>query len=177
MILLEVYDLKLNGIGSNEHFDGVSAFTAEISGLPQSIQDEAKKIDGEAYNASCFEMYIYYDLETGAFTVSTEKDPATGEDCNVYYVDDNGDKHWFKVEMPEEFTSEVFAACTKNMEEKIHGYEVKRSVVFENNRGFALAENPDAPQPFVTWQFSEKENGRRDYYWGHYTTDGEAALT
>jgi hypothetical protein len=58
--------------------------------------------------------------------------------------------------------------------EKVHGYEIKKSVLFENDRGFALAENPNAPQPFVTWQFTE-ENGRRDYYWGHYTQNSDAA--
>jgi len=59
--------------------------------------------------------------------------------------------------------------------ERIHGYEIKRSIVFENDRGFALAENPNAPQPFVTWQFTENENGKRDYYWGHYTKSGDTA--
>ncbi|TEB05606.1 hypothetical protein Psch_02647 [Pelotomaculum schinkii] len=59
--------------------------------------------------------------------------------------------------------------------EKVHGYEIKRSVLFDNDRGFALAENPNAPQPFVTWQFTE-ENGKRDYYWGHYTTNKAAAI-
>ncbi len=59
--------------------------------------------------------------------------------------------------------------------EKVHGYEIKKSVLFENDRGFSLAENPKAPQPFVTWQFTENENGKRDYYWGHYTQNSDAA--
>ena len=59
--------------------------------------------------------------------------------------------------------------------ERVHGYEIKRSIVFENDRGFALAENPDAVQPFVTWQFTENENGTRDHYWGHFTKSGDAA--
>ena len=58
--------------------------------------------------------------------------------------------------------------------DRVHGYEVKRSILFENDRGFALAENPNAPQPFVTWQFTE-ENGKRDYYWGHYTKNADTA--
>lgn len=58
--------------------------------------------------------------------------------------------------------------------DRVHGYEVKRSILFENDRGFALAENPNAPQPFVTWQFTE-ENGKRDYYWGHYTKSADTA--
>lgn len=32
-----------------------------------------------------------------------------------------------------------------------------------------------APSPFVTWQFTETENGHRDYYWGHYHSDGQIA--
>lgn len=58
--------------------------------------------------------------------------------------------------------------------EMVRGYEIKRSILFENDRGFALAENPNAPQPFVTWQFTE-ENGKRDYYWGHYTKNEDTA--
>jgi len=41
-------------------------------------------------------------------------------------------------------------------EERIHGYTIKQSIVFENDRGFALAENPSAPQPFVTWQLTAR---------------------
>jgi hypothetical protein len=59
--------------------------------------------------------------------------------------------------------------------ETVHGYEIRESTVFDNNRGFALAENPAAPQKFVTWQFTEDENGARDYYWGHYTNNGDTA--
>ena len=60
--------------------------------------------------------------------------------------------------------------------EEVHGYEIKRSIVFENDRGFAYAENPNAPQPFVTWQLTENETGKRDYYWGHYFHDGDKAI-
>ncbi|MDR1539272.1 MAG: hypothetical protein LBU32_14985 [Clostridiales bacterium] len=59
--------------------------------------------------------------------------------------------------------------------EMMQGYAIKESTVFENNRGFALAENQNAPQTFVTRQFTGAENGERDYYLGHYTTDGETA--
>ena len=58
-----------------------------------------------------------------------------------------------------------------SQKETVHGYEVKRSVLFENNRGFALAENPNAPDPFVTWAFTEGKDGKRDYEWGHYKTN------
>ncbi len=59
--------------------------------------------------------------------------------------------------------------------ENIQGYEIEKSVLFENSRGFALGHNPAAPQPYVTWQFTENEGGVRDYYWGHYHKDKEWA--
>ena len=59
--------------------------------------------------------------------------------------------------------------------ENIQGYEIEKSVLFENSRGFALGHNPAAPQPYVTWQFTENVGGVRDYYWGHYHTDKEWA--
>ncbi|MBV7276105.1 hypothetical protein I6U48_24770 [Clostridium sp. PL3] len=61
------------------------------------------------------------------------------------------------------------------MSDNVKGYEIKRAIVFENGRGFVLGENPQAVQPFATWQFTEDESGRRDYYWGHYITDKAAA--
>lgn len=58
--------------------------------------------------------------------------------------------------------------------EENQGYVIQKSVLFDNGRGFVLAESQTAPAPFVTWQFTE-EQGRRDYYWGHYHTDKEIA--
>lgn len=55
-----------------------------------------------------------------------------------------------------------------------NGYEIKKSVLFENGKGFALGENPREPEPFATWQFTDT-NGKRDYYWGHYKKTLEAA--
>ena len=59
--------------------------------------------------------------------------------------------------------------------EKNAGYNIKEAVTFENGRGFALGENPKAPNPFVTWQFAVNERGQRDYFWGHYFNDGNRA--
>ena len=58
--------------------------------------------------------------------------------------------------------------------EENQGYVIQKSVLFDNGRGFVLAESQTAPVPFVTWQFTE-EQGRRDYYWGHYHTDSRQA--
>jgi hypothetical protein len=47
---------------------------------------------------------------------------------------------------------------------------ILKAATFETGHGFALGHNPGAPSPFVTWQFTEGENGHRDYYWGRYGT-------
>jgi hypothetical protein len=57
----------------------------------------------------------------------------------------------------------------------VQGYEILRSVLFKDNRGIALAENPNAPDPFVTWQFTEDKKGKRDYYWGNYVSSMDTA--
>lgn len=56
-----------------------------------------------------------------------------------------------------------------------NGYEIRQSVLFDNGRGFVLAHDPKAPNPYVTWQFGD-EGGRRDYFWGHYFNGRNEAL-
>ena len=49
-------------------------------------------------------------------------------------------------------------------------------MLFKDGKGFAIGENPKAPAPYATWQFTQ-ENGRRDYYWGRYYNDPQSAET
>jgi hypothetical protein len=49
----------------------------------------------------------------------------------------------------------------------VHGYEIMRSINFDDNRGFAIGHNAAAVNPYACWQFTI-ENGKRDFYWGHY---------
>lgn len=58
----------------------------------------------------------------------------------------------------------------KESGEAVHGYEVIRSIAFNDQRGFAIGHNPNAVEPFVSWQFTV-ENGKRDFYWGNYNSD------
>ena len=55
-------------------------------------------------------------------------------------------------------------------------YVVTQAVLFNNDRGFALAHSPTAPDSFVTWQIThDKDDGTIDFYWGHYLDSEEAA--
>jgi len=53
-------------------------------------------------------------------------------------------------------------------------YKLQQAILFGNDRGFALAHNPNAPAPFVTWQFTN-EDGEMNHYWGHYMGSEERA--
>lgn len=46
------------------------------------------------------------------------------------------------------------------------------------HKEFVLAQNPNAPQPYVTWERNMQEDERRgeeNFYWGKYYCDPEAA--
>lgn len=55
--------------------------------------------------------------------------------------------------------------------DKNQGYSILKAIMLENGRGFALGENPQAVQPFVTWACYDDEHGVRQYEWGHYGSD------
>lgn len=59
--------------------------------------------------------------------------------------------------------------------ERNAGYEIKRLLLYDDNKGFALGENLRAPSPYVTWKVTE-EQGRRSFDWGHYFTTEQAAV-
>ena len=53
------------------------------------------------------------------------------------------------------------------------GYEIIRLIMFNENQGYVIARNPNAPDKFVCWQFTVDE-GKRDYYWGIYGSEQAA---
>ena len=55
--------------------------------------------------------------------------------------------------------------------DKNQGYSILKAVMLENGRGFALAEHPTAPSPYVTWACYDDDHGIRQYEWGHYGDD------
>ena len=54
------------------------------------------------------------------------------------------------------------------------GYMIRQAVFFDNDAGFALGENPKAPAPYVTWQFT-KDGDRLDFFWGRYYNNPDRA--
>jgi len=50
------------------------------------------------------------------------------------------------------------------------GYNIEQIILFSNNHGMALGYSPEAVSPYATWQFTH-DNGKLDFYWGHYIND------
>jgi hypothetical protein len=55
------------------------------------------------------------------------------------------------------------------------GYAITQAAMFENDLGFVLAHDPDAPSPFVTWRFGTDDEGGKWDEWGHYFSSGDRA--
>lgn len=107
-----------NGIEHFDRFDDEIVFWAELSNPPLEIQERAKEIDGSAYSPDCFGMCIAYEGKTGQFQTLTETDFETREKCNIYYIDNDGDRHWFHAELSEQFLQKVYEACGSIKQEK-----------------------------------------------------------
>jgi len=58
--------------------------------------------------------------------------------------------------------------------QRVAGYEIARMITFNDQRGFAIGHNPDAVNPYATWQFSI-EAGVIDFYWGAYSNSEKDA--
>ena len=56
--------------------------------------------------------------------------------------------------------------------EAVEGYEITRTISFNDQRGFAIAAHPNAG--YVCWMF-RTDRGERDYYWGHYCENEQDA--
>ena len=58
--------------------------------------------------------------------------------------------------------------------DNVRNYIVKQAILFNDNTGFALAHNPEAVAPYVTWHIFNND-GRLEYEMGHYvSTESDA---
>lgn len=155
--------MKFNGIESLDHYQDATIFWSGLSDPPADLKKEAIIIDGKDYRETCFGMCVIFDAETQKFdfVVDMDRDKA----CNVYYIDNNGDKHWFACEIPEELAKRIFTECLQILDFKKDdfGYEIKEVIQFEDGSGFVLAENLNSERPFSTAHFTAADRGQRYY--------------
>ena len=103
-----------------EHYDVFEGdaiiFWADISGLPKAIQDIARVIDGCGFNPDGFGVCVNYSFVEMDFCLVTDMgDIGAPEDDrrNIFYIDQGGDKHWLKTDIPQELLDCIFEECSK----------------------------------------------------------------
>ena len=168
--------MKLNEIETVDFFQDVTIFWAALSDMPEAVQGKARGIDGQEYDAQGFGACVGYDLAKNEFFFFTDEDPATGGG-NIYYVDSDGDKHWFRVEIGDELTKQIFDACDRinTCIDTPKGYSIQKTVQFDRDMGLVLAKKDDPKYPYTSWMFKETAEGRREYTWSHCYADEKTA--
>lgn len=142
--------MKFNGIESFDHLSKDTIFWIALSDPPAELKRKAASIDSDNFSEVCFGVCAIFSAETQRFDVLVDMD--RDEARSVYYIDNDGDKHQFTCEIPEELTERIFSECRQILDfQKIEdGYEIKESVQFEDDSGFILAEKSNSERPFLT---------------------------
>ena len=168
--------MKFNEIETVDLSQDVTIFWAALSDMPEAVQGKAREIDGQEYDAQGFGACVGYDLAKNEFFFFSDENPLTGGG-NIYYVDEDGDKHWFRVEIGAELTKQIFDACDRfnACADTPRGYAIQKTVQFDRDFGLVLAKKDDARYPFTCWMFKETAEGRRDYVWSRCYTDEKTA--
>lgn len=102
--------LKFLGIDHFDDFGDMIVFWVEIQNAPVEIQNKARVIDEENYLENAFGICVQYDLANNEFRIVTDND------CNIYYTDNHGEKHWFEIDINEDFKHLIFKECNQEIE-------------------------------------------------------------
>lgn len=155
--------MEFSGIEHFDHFPDETIFWAELADPPTELRSKAALLDGGNYCETCFGVCAVFDAKAQQFDLIADMDG--DETHTVYYIDNDGNKHWFACEIPEELKNRIFSECQQilNFQKVEGGYEIKECIQFEDGSGFVLAENPDSKRPFLTAHFTEADRGQRYY--------------
>ena len=118
-----VREIKFDGIEHLDEYVDAVIFWIDVSDLPPAIQQQAKQYDLEQYNEKGFGVCIHYGIEEMGFNIVTDTDFDTGESRNVFYIDNDGDKHWLRADIPDEFIAEMLAECRDKLPVEIRSLQ------------------------------------------------------
>ena len=98
-----------------EHVDSFSrtehTFWLEADNVPREFIAKAKEIDGEEFLESCFGICVIC-AEDGWFVC--EDEPG----CQLFYIDNDGDKHWMPYELTASEEHDAIEYCMNNIKEE-----------------------------------------------------------
>nr|WP_325215124.1 hypothetical protein [uncultured Oscillibacter sp.] len=90
--------------------DGVLVWM-ELTDLSERYQVQAREIDGEKFSPTDFGFCAFWDLESRSARLITDTDPETERGRNVFYIDAEGEKHWFEIDLSPELMEQVQDRC------------------------------------------------------------------
>ena len=100
-----------------EHYDifpvDVIIFWADVSNPPKEIQAAAREIEPWNFSPNSFGLCVNYSFAAKECYLVTDTGNSP-EDCrNIFYIDQDGDKHWFRADIPQDLLNQVFDECGK----------------------------------------------------------------
>jgi len=106
--------MEFKGIEHYDIFpDDVIIFWADVSNPPKEIQAAAREIESWNFSPNCFGLCVNYSFAAKKCYLVTDTGNSP-EDCrNIFYMDQDGDKHWFRADIPQDLLNQVFDECGK----------------------------------------------------------------
>ena len=93
-----------------EHMDDFSVNEhvcwAVVEDIPERFVAKAKVIDANEYSEDCFGICVGCDDDGWYVSEDIPK-------CNLYYIDNDGDKHWMDYELTEQEAFDAIDFCKK----------------------------------------------------------------
>lgn len=106
----------MDEFGPNER-----TFWVEVEDIPRELIEEAKIIDGENFDMSCFGICV---IQTGNDWFVCMDEPGS----EVFYIDNDGEKHWLQYATSKEEEHDAIEYCMNSLEE--NGQKKKYDVWF-----------------------------------------------
>lgn len=95
----------------DKFYENERAFWLEVEEIPEEFIEQAKEIDGENFSESCFGICV---IQTGYNWFACIDEPGQ----ELFYIDNNGDKHWLPYMVTEEEEQSAIAYCMDSLKEE-----------------------------------------------------------
>ena len=91
-----------------DEFDSAVVCWLEVKDVSDDFKQLAKQIDRENYSEDCFGICVGCD-EDGWYICQD------APSCELFYIDNNGEKHWMDYVLTEEENREAIEFCKKEL--------------------------------------------------------------
>lgn len=106
--------MEFNGIEHYDVFPGDTiVFWADVSNPPEEVQAAAREIEPWNFSPNCFGLCVNYSFAAKEFYLVTDMGAPSEDLRTIFYTDQNGDKHWFPADIPQELLDQIFDECGK----------------------------------------------------------------